>query len=81
MFSWGNHSEKLRMASLNCRHEIVVDLFADIGNFVLPFLVRANVKLVHDCEWNPHAAEALRQNVQANSVGDRCIVLEGDNRI
>ncbi|KAM1108590.1 hypothetical protein ACFX2B_005165 [Malus domestica] len=81
MFSWGNLSEKLRMASMNCRNEIVVDLFAGIGYFVLPFLVRANAKLVYACEWNPHAVEALRRNVQTNSVSDRCIVLEGDNRI
>lgn len=80
MFSWGNLSEKLRMASLNCRDEIVVDLFAGIGYFVMPFLVRANAKLVYACEWNPHAVEALRRNVQANSVSDRCIILEGDNR-
>ncbi|ONI09967.1 hypothetical protein PRUPE_4G021000 [Prunus persica] len=80
MFSWGNLSEKLRVASLNCRDEIVVDLFAGIGYFVLPFLVRANAKLVYACEWNPHAVEALRRNLQANSVSDRCIILEGDNR-
>lgn len=40
MFSWGNLSEKLRLGSLDCRDEIVVDLFAGIGYFVLPFLVR-----------------------------------------
>ncbi|XP_030511426.1 tRNA wybutosine-synthesizing protein 2/3/4 isoform X2 [Rhodamnia argentea] len=81
MFSWGNLSEKLRMACLDCRGEVVVDLFAGIGYFVLPFLVRAQAKLVYACEWNPHAIEALRQNLQANSVDDRCVILEGDNRI
>ncbi|XP_028054851.1 tRNA wybutosine-synthesizing protein 2/3/4-like isoform X4 [Camellia sinensis] len=40
MFSWGNLSEKLRMARLDCRDEVIVDLFAGIGYFVLPFLVR-----------------------------------------
>lgn len=40
MFSWGNLSEKLRMAHLNCQDEVIVDLFAGIGYFVLPFLVR-----------------------------------------
>lgn len=39
MFSWGNLSEKLRMARLDCKEETVVDLFAGIGYFVLPFLV------------------------------------------
>ncbi|XP_050367895.1 tRNA wybutosine-synthesizing protein 2/3/4 [Argentina anserina] len=81
MFSWGNLSEKLRMGSLDCRDEIIVDLFAGIGYFTLPFLVRAKAKLVYACEWNPHAVEALQRNVQANSVADKCIILEGDNRI
>uniref|UniRef100_A0A7N0UT81 SAM-dependent methyltransferase TRM5/TYW2-type domain-containing protein n=2 Tax=Kalanchoe fedtschenkoi TaxID=63787 RepID=A0A7N0UT81_KALFE len=81
MFSWGNLSEKLRMAGMNCRDEVVVDLFAGIGYFVLPFLVRANAKLVYACEWNLNAIEALRRNLEANSVADRCIVLEGDNRL
>ncbi|AEE82410.1 Met-10+ like family protein / kelch repeat-containing protein [Arabidopsis thaliana] len=81
MFSWGNLSEKLRMGNMACENEVVVDLFAGIGYFVLPFLVRAKAKLVYACEWNPHAIEALRRNVEANSVSERCIILEGDNRI
>ncbi|KAL2339187.1 hypothetical protein Fmac_013633 [Flemingia macrophylla] len=81
MFSWGNLSEKHRMARLDCKDEVVVDLFAGIGYFVLPFLVRAQAKLVYACEWNPHAVQALQNNLQANSVADRCIILEGDNRI
>ncbi|KAK4439340.1 tRNA wybutosine-synthesizing protein 2/3/4 [Sesamum alatum] len=81
MFSWGNLSEKLRMAHLDCKDQVIVDLFAGIGYFVLPFLVRANAKMVYACEWNPHAIEALRRNLQANSVADRCVVLEGDNRV
>lgn len=81
MFSWGNLSEKLRMARLDCKDEVIVDLFAGIGYFTLPFLVKANAKQVYACEWNPHAVEALKRNVEANSVNDRCIILEGDNRI
>lgn len=81
MFSWGNLSEKLRMARLDCRGEVVVDLFAGIGYFTLPFLVRSHAKLVYACEWNSFAVEALQHNVEANSVSDRCIVLEGDNRL
>ncbi|KAL6567498.1 hypothetical protein OROGR_001166 [Orobanche gracilis] len=81
MFSWGNLSEKLRVARFECRDQVVVDLFAGIGYFVLPFLVRANAKMVYACEWNPHAIVALRRNLHANAVADRCIVLEGDNRV
>ncbi|KAL0305933.1 UNVERIFIED_CONTAM: tRNA wybutosine-synthesizing protein 2/3/4 [Sesamum radiatum] len=80
-FSWGNLSEKLRMSHLDCKDQVIVDLFAGIGYFVLPFLVRANAKMVYACEWNPHAIEALRRNLEANSVADRCVVLEGDNRV
>ena len=39
MFSVGNISEKLRVAKFNCQGETVVDLFAGIGYWVLPFLV------------------------------------------
>ncbi|CAN6225692.1 unnamed protein product, partial [Urochloa humidicola] len=81
MFSSGNRSEKLRVGQFNCRDEVVVDLFAGIGYFVLPFLVKANAKFVYACEWNPHAVEALRRNVHDNNVEDRCIILEGDNRV
>lgn len=81
MFSWGNLSEKLRMGHFDCKDEVIVDLFAGIGYFVLPFLVRAKAKLVYACEWNPHAVEALRRNLEANLVADRCVLLEGDNRI
>ena len=36
--------------------------------------------MVYACEWNPHAIEALRRNLEANGVASRCVVLEGDNR-
>lgn len=81
MFSWGNLSEKLRISHLDCTNEVVVDLFAGIGYFTLPFLVRSHAKMVYACEWNPWAVEALRRNLHANSVSDRCVILEGDNRI
>ncbi|CAM0906040.1 unnamed protein product [Alopecurus aequalis] len=81
MFSSGNRSEKLRMGQLDCRDEVVVDLFSGIGYFVLPFLVKANAKLVYACEWNPHALEALKRNVMDNHVADHCVILEGDNRL
>lgn len=81
MFSSGNRSEKLRMGQFDCRDEVVVDLFAGIGYFVLPFLVKANAKLVYACEWNPYALQALHRNVMDNHVADRCIILEGDNRV
>ncbi|XP_052797605.1 tRNA wybutosine-synthesizing protein 2 homolog isoform X1 [Mya arenaria] len=80
MFSAGNITEKLRVASFDCRGETVVDLYAGIGYFTLPFLMYTGVAHVYACEWNPDAVEALKQNLRLNKVQDSCTVLFGDNR-
>lgn len=80
MFSAGNVTEKLRVSNMDCRGEIVVDLFAGIGYFTLPYLLHAGAAHVHACEWNPDALEALRRNLQLNGVQDRCTVHAGDCR-
>ncbi|XP_061454656.1 tRNA wybutosine-synthesizing protein 2 homolog isoform X2 [Rhineura floridana] len=80
MLSPGNITEKLRIASLKCAGEVVVDLYAGIGYFTLPYLVHAGAAFVHACEWNPRAVEALQKNLQLNGVQDRCLVHQGDNR-
>ncbi|XP_066505047.1 tRNA wybutosine-synthesizing protein 2 homolog [Hoplias malabaricus] len=81
MFSFGNITEKLRIASFNCSGETVVDLYAGIGYFTLPYLVHARARHVHACEWNPDAAAALQRNLQLNKVRERCTVHQGDNRL
>lgn len=81
MFSFGNVSEKLRVASLDCSEEIVVDLFAGIGYFTLPLLVHCNAKHVYACDWNPDAVESLKRNLILNKIDpSRCTIIEGDNR-
>lgn len=80
MFCSGNITEKLRLSKFDCRGETVVDLYAGIGYFVLPYLVHAGAELVHACEWNPHAVEGLKRGLKANRVEDRCIIHFGDNR-
>ncbi|XP_066571160.1 tRNA wybutosine-synthesizing protein 2 homolog isoform X2 [Amia ocellicauda] len=80
MFSPGNITEKLRIASFDCRGETVVDLYAGIGYFTLPYLVHAGAADVHACEWNPHAVRALQRNLELNGVSTRCQVHQGDNR-
>ncbi|XP_013925340.1 PREDICTED: tRNA wybutosine-synthesizing protein 2 homolog [Thamnophis sirtalis] len=80
MLSPGNITEKLRIASMLCTGEVVVDLYAGIGYFTLPYLIHASAAFVHACEWNPHAVEALQKNLQLNGVQDRCHVHQGDNR-
>lgn len=80
MFSSGNVTEKMRIARFDCRGETVVDLYAGIGYFTLPYLVHAGASTVHACEWNPDAVDALRQNLRLNGVQDRCIIHFGDCR-
>ncbi|XP_071956278.1 tRNA wybutosine-synthesizing protein 2 homolog [Antedon mediterranea] len=80
MFSSGNITEKIRVANMNCDGETIVDLYAGIGYFTLPYLVHANAAFVHACEWNPNAIAALKRNLVLNKVQDRCTVYEGDNR-
>ncbi|KAF3694064.1 tRNA wybutosine-synthesizing protein 2 -like protein [Channa argus] len=80
MFSPGNVTEKLRLAGFDCRGETVVDLYAGIGYFTLPYLVHAKASHVHACEWNPDSVEALQRNLKANRVSDRCTIHLGDNR-
>ncbi|XP_023323390.1 tRNA wybutosine-synthesizing protein 2 homolog isoform X2 [Eurytemora carolleeae] len=80
MFCRGNISEKLRVAKFDCSGEVVVDLFAGIGYFVLPYLVHANAKHVYACEWNRSSVEALKLNLKDAGVEEKCTVLLGDNR-
>jgi tRNA G37 N-methylase Trm5 len=81
MFSSGNVSEKARMAAQPAGGETVVDLFAGIGYFTLPLLLRARARFVHACDWNPHAVACLRMNLVANGVDpSRYRVWPGDNR-
>ncbi len=80
MFSSGNISEKLRVANFNCKGETVVDLYAGIGYFTLPYLVHTGAAVVHACEWNSHAVEALERGLHANNVHDRCVIHYGDNQ-
>jgi hypothetical protein len=44
-------------------------------------LVHGEADFVYACEWNPHAAAALRFNLQDNQVDDRATVLQGDCRV
>ncbi len=80
MFSSGNFDEKLRMASLDCRGETVVDMFAGIGYFTMPLAAKAGAEKVIACEINPEAVRFLRKNIELNRVADKVTVFEGDNR-
>ncbi|MEE2759068.1 MAG: hypothetical protein VYA86_03710 [Candidatus Thermoplasmatota archaeon] len=92
MWSAGNVTERGRIANGNHEGERVLDLYAGIGYYTLPFLSegvrgpngeRGNGRSathVVACEWNPEAVRALKWSLKKNGVSERCTVLEGDNR-
>ena len=79
MFSAGNITEKIRVGNFDCHGQSVVDLYAGIGYFVLPYLVHSKAALVYACEWNKNAIEALKRNLKLNGVDKQCVIYEGDN--
>jgi len=80
MFCAGNGTEKKRVGKICKNGDIVVDLYAGIGYFVLPYLVHGKAGHVHACELNPASVEALRQALEINGVRDRCTIYDGDNK-
>jgi tRNA wybutosine-synthesizing protein 3 len=86
MWSAGNVTERGRIADADHTGERILDLFAGIGYYTLPFLTAgaqqhgAGADHVVACEWNPIAANALVWSLEENGLTERCTVLEGDNR-
>ena len=81
MFSAGNLHERGRIGDFDCSGETILDLYAGIGYYTLPLLVRGGAKHVHSCEWSEDAIHALKYNLKANNVAERCTVHAGDNRL
>ncbi|KAH8050461.1 hypothetical protein JL722_11432 [Aureococcus anophagefferens] len=80
MFAKGNNTERMRHGTFACAGETVVDLYAGIGYFSLPLLIKGGAAFAHCCEWAPRTAEALRRNLIANGVdASRYAVHAGDN--
>ena len=83
MFCSGNVTERMRAGRMVTRVQgrIVVDLYAGVGYYTLPYLCRAHAAHVHACEWNPNSIIALNHNKVANRVSpSRCTVYAADNK-
>ncbi len=68
MFSSGNLPERMRMARIAGRDEVVVDMFAGIGYFTIPMAVHSRPHKIFACEVNPTAFQYLEENVRINLV-------------
>lgn len=92
MWSSGNVTERGRIANENHEGERILDLYAGIGYYTLPFLSEGargangergqgrGAAHVVACEWNPVAIQALEWSLAANDLAERCTIIEGDNR-
>ena len=80
MFSSGNMEERIRMATIKAKDEVVVDMFAGIGYFSLPLAVYGSPKKVYAIEINPVAYKYLRENITLNNVNAIVEPLLGDNK-
>jgi tRNA wybutosine-synthesizing protein 2 len=80
MFCLGNSFERLRLAGLVSDGEIVVDMFAGVGQFTIPITVLANPKKVYAIEINPEAYAYLTENIRLNGVEDKAQPILGDCR-
>ena len=81
MFSRGNISEKIRFGKLVNEGDVVLDMYTGIGYYTLPALIHGKASHVYSCEWNEHAANALKFNIRDNRVEDRVTVFVGDCRV
>lgn len=77
MFSSGNLSERMQMARVCREGEVVVDMFAGIGQLSLPITVHSKPSKVYACEINPEAFSYLQENVRLNRAW-KMIPLHGD---
>ncbi len=78
MFAPGNIGERGRLAKLVEPGEIVVDLFAGVGQFSIPIAKNAEPMEVYAVELNPVAFGYLKENVELNRLGHVVEPLLGD---
>lgn len=70
MFCLGNKFERIRTAAMVRSWEVVVDMFAGVGQFSIPIAYHARPKRVHAIEINPAAYRFLVKNIERNRVSE-----------
>ena len=79
MFSLGNSFERMRMSKISNKNEIVLDMFAGIGQFSIQIAKHSKPKKVVAIDINPDAYHYLKENIKLNKL-DNIIAINYDNR-
>lgn len=80
MFSLGNSNERWRMANVSNSNEIVIDMFAGIGQFTIPMAVNSKPQKIFAIDLNPDAYKFLLENIFLNKVEDVVFPIWGDSK-
>ena len=78
-FSRGNVAERMRLSNMIEGDEIILDMFACVGQFSLHIAKKTESRVVA-IEINPEAHRFLVENIKLNGVEDRMQALLGDCR-
>jgi tRNA wybutosine-synthesizing protein 2 len=78
MFSAGNMEERRRMAQLPARNEVVLDMFAGVGQLSIPLAKHASPRKVLAIEKRPSTYEFLKENIKLNRLEGRMEAKLGD---
>jgi len=79
MFSLGNLEERRRMCKMAGEGEVVVDMFAGIGQLSIPLARHSKPENVYMIEKNPTAYNYLEENIRLNRLENASPIL-GDCR-
>ncbi|MEM3398976.1 MAG: hypothetical protein QW724_05475 [Nitrososphaerota archaeon] len=78
MLCLGNSYERLRIAKMISRDEVVVDMFAGVGQFTIPIAVIGRPRKIYAIEINPEAYHYLKENIVLNNVQEIVEPILGD---
>ncbi len=79
MFSSANHDERMRMSTVDCSGEVVVDMFAGIGHLSMPMAVHGSPRKIIAAEADRETHGYLQRTIAANNVSPVYTALNIEN--
>jgi len=80
MFCLGNQHERLRMSKIVFSDEVIVDMFAGVGQFSIPIAVHSKPRKIFSIELNPLAYRYFLENIFLNNVDHIIYPIQGDSK-